>query len=321
MYRLLLISVLVWGKLFAQGSPTYHVGSGPTLPSTCSAASGDVFYKTVGTGTSTIGTLWNCDALNHWTQIAGSGSNNNTVTGGSGSFYVVRTSATVLTIGPDCSVSFPCNFYLGNIEYSLTTSATATISAGTDTAYIYLSSTGALTVGTNTQVVTCANCTAVTGVTSFPRNSLPLWTWASVSGAWASTGTNRIRIVGRPSSIEVYGVSFTNSGADLTSGAIGYSRNVVSNCTISAYTIITNVASSITFDVWKIASGTALPTIANTIIPGSAYLGTGSNPRSHGEPVTAFTSNTLTHNDTLAFKIQTQPTSGLTSAHIEVECQ
>lgn len=319
----LLLSV-VWGTFcvaYSQnaGAPANTVLMGTSLPLKCDPAANNVFMKYTGSGASRTGEMFECCAVNLWCSLgAGGGSGAN-----SGSFFVVRTSNTVLTLGPGCAVSTPCNFYLANQEYSLTASATATISSGTDTAYIYLSSAGALTVGTASQSVTCSGCTAVTGITAFPPGSLPLWTWASTSGVWATTGINRIRIIGRSSPIETYGVTFTNSGNDIVAGVVGYARNVVSNCTMIAYTIVTNIPATISFDVWKKASSTSLPTVADTIIPGSAYIGTGSNARSHGEPINSSTFTTLSaaRNDTFAFKLQSLATAGVTSARMEIECQ
>ena len=40
-------------------------------------------------------------------------------------------------------------------------------------------------------------------------------------------------------------------------------------CTISAWNITVN-AGTVTFDIWKVASGTAVPTVANTITAAAA---------------------------------------------------
>ena len=34
----------------------------------------------------------------------------------------------------------------------------------------------------------CTGCTAVGGVTSFPADSIPLYSWSATSGQWASNG-------------------------------------------------------------------------------------------------------------------------------------
>lgn len=101
---------------------------------------------------------------------------------------VVRTSNTVLTIGAGCSASAPCNVRVGATVYSFTASATATISgADTGTAYVYVSSSGVLTVGDNLTVACSAGCTAL-AATSFPVDSVPIWTWTASTGTWDASG-------------------------------------------------------------------------------------------------------------------------------------
>jgi hypothetical protein len=47
---------------------------------------------------------------------------------------------------------------------------------------------GTLTVG-HTMTVTCAaGCAAVPGVSAFPADSLPLFTWTATGGAWDASG-------------------------------------------------------------------------------------------------------------------------------------
>jgi len=112
-----------------------------------------------------------------------------------GDFWVVRTSATVLTIGPACSSTFPCKVAFGTTVFTLTTAATATISAGTDTAYIYVSDAQVLTVGVNSASFTCSGCTRAAGITGFPATAFPLWNWTSTSGTWDVSGGSDQRVV------------------------------------------------------------------------------------------------------------------------------
>jgi hypothetical protein len=100
---------------------------------------------------------------------------------------VVRTSGTSLIIGPDCSTANPCNLRFGNITYSYTSSATATITAGTGAAFIYVTPDGSLIVGHNI-AVTCSGCTAASPVSAFPPESIPLFTWTATSGTWDAAG-------------------------------------------------------------------------------------------------------------------------------------
>ncbi len=95
-------------------------------------------------------------------------------------------SATVLTIGANCSPTTPCNVQFGNTVYTLTASATATISGGTGTAYIYVANGGTLAVGHNLTLA-CVGCVAQNG-SSFPADSIPLYTWTAANGAWNQNG-------------------------------------------------------------------------------------------------------------------------------------
>ncbi len=96
---------------------------------------------------------------------------------------VTRTSNTRLTIGSECSSANPCNVAFGNTVYSFTSSATADITAGSGTAYVYVTPAGALTVGHNV-TVTCTGCTATGSVTAFPADSKPLYSWTATSTVW-----------------------------------------------------------------------------------------------------------------------------------------
>jgi hypothetical protein len=106
-----------------------------------------------------------------------------------GDLAAVRTSSTVLSIGTGCTPASPCNVRFGYQVYSVTNSATASISgSGIGTAYIYLTSSGVLMVGHNLTVTCSAGCTQQTGVTSFPPNVLPIYIWTATNGTWDTTG-------------------------------------------------------------------------------------------------------------------------------------
>lgn len=123
-----------------------------------------------------------------------------TATGGSGSgagmssqlgdLSLVMTTPTVLTAGLNCSPATPCNVRLGSAVISVVTSATVTLSGGSGAAYLYLDSSGILTVGHNLTLSCSIGCTAVSGVTSFPVGSLPLYSWTATTGVWDANGGN-----------------------------------------------------------------------------------------------------------------------------------
>ncbi|MGH9663556.1 MAG: hypothetical protein ACRD9L_03925, partial [Bryobacteraceae bacterium] len=130
--------------------------------------------------------LYACTAQNIWSLQAGGA-------GGAASSdqlkdFLVTSTGSVLTIGANCSTTNPCNVGFGNNTYSIGGSATATLSSGTGVAYIYVSSAGALTVG-HAMTLTCSSgCVAQSGVTAFPINSIPLFTWTASGGSWNANG-------------------------------------------------------------------------------------------------------------------------------------
>jgi hypothetical protein len=107
-----------------------------------------------------------------------------------GDLQVVYTSATVLTIGANCSTVTPCNVRFGSQVYRITASATATVSAGTGTAYVYVTSSGTLTVGHNLTLTCSTGCAALAGITAFPVNVIPVANWGAQTGAW-TTGSDQ----------------------------------------------------------------------------------------------------------------------------------
>jgi len=131
--------------------------------------------------------VWNA-GTSVWAPATISGSGGASMTNQLGDLAAVRSSSTVLSIAAGCTPSSPCNVRFGYQVYSITNSATATISGGSGTAYIYLNSAGTLIVGHNLTVACSAGCTQQGGVTSFPPNVLPIFSWTASSGTWDSTG-------------------------------------------------------------------------------------------------------------------------------------
>jgi len=105
-----------------------------------------------------------------------------------GDFSVTWTSGAMLTVGPNCSAGTPCNVRVGNNVRHFVSGTSITISAGTGTAYVYVDANGVLTVGHNLTVACSAPCSAMPGITAFPVNSIPLYTWTATGGAWDASG-------------------------------------------------------------------------------------------------------------------------------------
>lgn len=169
---------------FSNVVSTRPVKTGATLPASC--AVGELFFKS----NSPAGqNLYACHAENSWSVITASATQSNQLLDLSAS----RTSNTVLTIGGGCSAGAPCNVRIGNVTYSITSPALATVQSGIGTALIYIASNGQLTVGHNVTLSCNSGCTAVAGVTEFPAGSIPLSTWTVFGGQWNETGLLDLR--------------------------------------------------------------------------------------------------------------------------------
>jgi hypothetical protein len=197
---------------FSTANATKPFKSGTTFPSVC--AVGEMFFKTDGPAGAN---LYGCTALNSWTlESTSSGGTGASMASQLGDLAVTRTSSTVLTIGTNCSPTTPCNVRYGSLVYSFVASATATITAGTGTAYVYISSAGALTVGHNL-TLNCSSCTAAGSVTSFPADSMPLWTWTATSATWdTSGGVDQRAMLSRTRISPGFGVNIVEAGGIYT---------------------------------------------------------------------------------------------------------
>jgi len=165
---------------FTAAATTRPFKSGAARPATCSV--GEMFYLTNAQAGSN---LYGCTSANTWTLEAAPGAQSaSQLTDLAASL----TSSATLTIGASCSASAPCNVRTGSVTHAFTSSTSATITAGTGTAYLYLDSSGTLTVG-HTMSVNCATgCVSVSGISAFPSNSIPLFTWTAHTGAWDAGG-------------------------------------------------------------------------------------------------------------------------------------
>lgn len=106
-----------------------------------------------------------------------------------GDLAAARTSSTVLTIGAGCAPATPCNVRFGSQVFNITNSATATVSGtGIGAAYVFINNAGNVIVGHNLTVACSAGCTQQSGVTSFPPNVVPVYSWTATNGSWDSTG-------------------------------------------------------------------------------------------------------------------------------------
>ena len=166
---------------FSAASATKPLKSGTGLPSSC--GQGELYYRLDASAGMNV---YGCTSPNSWTLEQGPPAAS--MASQLGDFGVTATNATTLTIGAGCNTSTPCTVRFGGLVYSFGSGATATISAGSGLALIYISSAGALTVGHNLMASCSSGCVAVSGVTAFPADAIPLFTWSATGGAWNSNG-------------------------------------------------------------------------------------------------------------------------------------
>ena len=191
--------------------------------------------------------VWSA-ANNQWQPGTVSGSGGATMAVQLGDFSVSRTSSTVLTIGSGCSASTPCNVRFGSTTYRITTSATATISAGSGTSYIYLDGTGIIYVA-DSLTVTCSGCTHTSGA-AFPVTAIPIATWSATSGTWDTSGGLDYRAM--LSAKRVSGgtnISVTDAGTDAQVG--------LDTASALSWTGSINLSGAASTISWK--TGTTLP--------------------------------------------------------------
>lgn len=117
-------------------------------------------------------------------------------------------------------------------------------------------------------------------------------------------------------SIRAFGGGFDGGGVALTAGKTVY-VTVPYACTIAAYNITADTG-TVSFDIWKIATGTAIPTVANTIISGSNYLSLSSGTAVHSTTTSGFTTTTVSANDILGINIQA--VSSATLLNLVIQC-
>jgi hypothetical protein len=120
-----------------------------------------------------------------------------------------------------------------------------------------------------------------------------------------------------PSNAKVrsFGTTFGDTGGSaLTAGSIVY-FTVPYTCTISAWNATVD-AGTVTFDVWKIATGTAIPTVTNTITA-SALPAISTGTAIHSTTLTSWTTS-VAANDIVGIQLKTVATAKY--AELDVEC-
>ncbi|MFL6351672.1 MAG: hypothetical protein ACJ74Z_07455 [Bryobacteraceae bacterium] len=163
---------------------------GAVLPASCQL--GQFYFNSAASAGANV---FACTAPNAWTLESGSGASNGAgaiMAAQLGDFAAVLANGT-LSVGVGCSVTNPCNARLGNTVYNFRTSAVVT-PAGSSSGLVllYIDGAGNLTAG-STVPLTCQQCVYASGVTSFPANSIPLFTWTLTSGGFDAAGATDFR--------------------------------------------------------------------------------------------------------------------------------
>lgn len=120
-----------------------------------------------------------------------------------------------------------------------------------------------------------------------------------------------------PSNTKVrdFGTTFGDTGGSaLSSGSVVY-FTVPYTCTIGAWNITVD-AGTVTFDIWKIGTGSAIPTVTNTITA-SAKPALASGTALHSTSMSGWTTS-VSANDIFGIQLNTVATAKY--AEIDLEC-
>ncbi len=171
---------------FSRAPSTKPAQVGPLVPGICST--GQIFFDSSAAAGQN---LYGCTATNVWSLLGGTGGGSGGSAGTAsqlGDFIANDTSAAVQTLGAGCSTATPCQIRIGTASFVMTAPVTATLSGTSNNATVfwYLSSSQILTLGHNSgTTITCSSgCTVVTGITTFPPDSVPLWQTTFTTNIW-----------------------------------------------------------------------------------------------------------------------------------------
>lgn len=140
-------------------------------------------------------------------------------------------------------------------------------------------------------------------------------TFSAVSLSADVTGTLAASSLPSNTKVRSFGTTFGDTGGSaLTSGSVVY-FTIPYTCTISAWNATVD-AGTVTFDIWKIATGTAIPTVTNTITA-SALPAISTGTALHSTTLTGWTTS-VSANDIVGIQLKTVATAKY--AELDVEC-
>jgi hypothetical protein len=291
---------------FSGAPSTKPAQTGSVLPVTCSP--GAVFVlMTNAPGEN----LYVCTSLNNWSLQSTGGATPNVLT--------VSANDTALNIAAGCTGVAPCNVRVGQTIFSFKSGMTATVSAGSGQAYIYVSSTGQLTVGHTFSVSCAGGCVAQTGINAFPSDSYPLAVWTATNGVWNSTGTDARAVLGRDLVTVGEGLTSNPSGGATAINAPGQEAGfqvafrgtdvaagvtafliIPYACTITDWAIASDGTAKIA--LWRSPDGSAnLPTNGDSLNANGLSLSTGH--RIHSTDLSDLTSASVSAFDAIGVNL------------------
>ena len=150
------------------------------------------------------------------------------------------------------------------------------------------------------------------------KGAAPTMNFSTGTSVSLSGGVATVTASGTPSSnslIRSIGGGFDGGGSALTVAAVTY-FTVPHSCTIAAFNITVDTG-TISFDVWKIATGTAIPTVSNSILTGG-YLAISTGTALHSASTALFTRLVVSAND--VFGIEIEAVSSATKASLVLQC-
>ena len=137
------------------------------------------------------------------------------------------------------------------------------------------------------------------------------------SGSAATPGFRALVQADMPTAVRVrsVGYAFDGGGAALVAGKSSAAITVPFACTIAGWNLNVDTGTA-TVKVWKIASGTAIPTVSNSINTSGVAISSGT--ALHSTTLTDFTTTAVTANDIVIFNISALATA--TQLYFGLEC-
>lgn len=122
-----------------------------------------------------------------------------------------------LRVGIDCSDARPCNVRFGSVVHAVKVAARIKpLGKSSGPVFIYVDPSGDLVAGSPVNLQ-CEECRYARGVSQFPANSIPLFSWAIVQGAFdPRTGTDFRASLARTNVAAGPGVTVADNGGTAT---------------------------------------------------------------------------------------------------------